>query len=116
MIVSTLVAKISGSLPFRPASTSFVMLFVSAEAKTSAGAPWMICCTSADDASKLSVTLASGLASVNASPASVKDSVSEAAANTVISPSTAPAAVVVAALSSSPPQATNSVRRGDGPR
>ena len=52
----------------------------------------MICCTSADEASKLNVAVASGLAAVNASPTSVNDSVSDVAANTVMSPAT-PAAV-----------------------
>ena len=55
----------------------------------------MICCTSADEASKLNVALASGLAAVNASPTSVNDSVSDAAANTVMSPSTAGVVAVV---------------------
>ena len=74
------------------------MLAVSAEANTSAGAPSVICCTSAEEASKLNVAFASGLAAVNASPTSVNDSVSDAAANTVMSPST-PAAAVVAGAS-----------------
>ena len=88
-------AKITGSVPFSPGSVSLSMLAVSAEAKTSAGAPSTICCTSADEASKLKVALASGLASVKASPTAVNDSVSEAAANTVMSPSTAAAVVAV---------------------
>ena len=75
MIVNRLVAKITGSLPLSPGSVSLSILAVSAEANTSAGAPSMICCTSADDASKLKVALASGLAAVNASPTSVNDSV-----------------------------------------
>ncbi len=64
------------------------MLLVSADAKTSAGAPCEICCTSADDASKLNVTFASGFADVNAAPMSVKAAVSDAAAKTVMSPET----------------------------
>ena len=55
MIVSRLVAKITGSVPLRPASVSLSMLAVSAEANTSAGAPSVICCTSAEEASKLNV-------------------------------------------------------------
>ena len=98
MIVSRLVAKITGSLPLRAASVSLVMLAVSAEANTSAGAPSVICCTSAEEASKLNVAVASGLAAVNASPTSVNDSVSDAAANTVMSPST-PAGAVLAGAS-----------------
>ena len=62
----------TGSLPLSPASVSLSMLAVSAEANTSAGAPSMICCTSAEEASKLNVAVASGLAALNASPTSVK--------------------------------------------
>ena len=58
----------------------------------------MIWVTSAEEASKLNVTLASGLAWVNASPMSVKASVSEAAAKTVMSPWTAGSFVVGAAV------------------
>jgi hypothetical protein len=64
------------------------MLLVSADAKTSAGAPCEICCTSADDASKLNVTFASGFAAVNEAPTSLKAAVSDAAAKTVMSPET----------------------------
>jgi PadR family transcriptional regulator AphA len=46
----------------------------------------VICCTSADEASKLNVAVASGFAAANASPISVNDSVNDAAANTVMSP------------------------------
>ena len=46
----------------------------------------MICCTSAEEASKLNSAVASGLAAVNASPTSVNDSVNDVAANTVMSP------------------------------
>ena len=91
------------------------MLAVSAEAKTSAGAPWVICCTSADEASKLKVALASGLASVKASPTAVNDSVSEAAANTVMSPSTA-GAVVVAVVAAAVVAAAVVAARGRGGR
>ena len=70
------------------------MFASSADAKTSAGAPWVIWVTSAEDASKLNVALASGYFAVNAWPTSVKAAVSEAAANTVMSPLTAAAAVV----------------------
>ena len=51
MIWSRFVAKTTGSVPLRLAAVSLSMFAVSAEAKTSAGAPWVICCTSADDAS-----------------------------------------------------------------
>src|SRR5262245_27568241 len=93
MIVNRLVAKITGSVPFRPASVSLSMFAMSAEANTSAGAPSVICCTSAEEASKLNVADASGFAAVKASPTSVNDSVNDVAANTVMSPSTPAAAV-----------------------
>src|SRR5262245_32317929 len=86
MIVNRLVANTTGSVPLSSASVSLSMFAVSAEANTSAGAPSVICCTSADEASKLNVAVASGLAAVNASPISVNDSVNDAAANTVMSP------------------------------
>ena len=57
-----------------------------AEAKTSAGAPELICCASAELAPKLNVTFVPGLADSNCLPSSVNDSVSEAAANTVMFP------------------------------
>src|SRR4051812_29884688 len=60
----------------------------SAEANTSAGAPWRICATSVDEASKSKVTLLAGCSRVKAVPISSNDSVSEAAANTVMLPST----------------------------
>ena len=62
MIASWLVAKITGSVPFMPASVSFFMLTSSAEANTSAGAPCGDLFTSADEPSKLKVALASGFA------------------------------------------------------
>ena len=40
-MVRVLVAKLTGSPATRPASTALVMFFVSAEANTSAGAPWV---------------------------------------------------------------------------
>jgi hypothetical protein len=103
MTCSRLVAKTTGSVPLRVAAVSLFMFVVSAEAKTSAGAPWVICCTRAEDASKLNVALASGLAAVNASPTALNESVSDAAAKTVMSPETvgvlvAAAAVVAAAV------------------
>ena len=62
------------------------MFFGLAEANTSAGAPELICSASAELAAKLNVTFVPGLADSNCLPSSVNDSVSEAAANTVISP------------------------------
>src|SRR4249919_3100717 len=62
------------------------MFFVLAEAKTSAGAPDVICIASAELAAKLNVIFTPGLAVSNCWPSVVNDSVSDAAANTVIDP------------------------------
>ena len=64
----------------RPASVSFVMFFSSAEAKTSAGAPSVICVTRSDDPAKVSSTVVPGWAFSNSSASSVNVVVSEAAA------------------------------------
>ena len=69
-----------------PASTTWSMFFGLAEANTSAGAPELICSARAELAPKLNVTFAPGLAASNCLPSSVNDSVSEAAANTVMLP------------------------------
>src|SRR6478609_472840 len=100
MISSLFVAKTTGSPWLFPASVSLVMFASSAEANTSAGAPWLICVTRAEEASKLNVTFESGCSVVKAVPISLNDSVSEAAANTVMLPDAAgvdPAGLVVAA-------------------
>jgi hypothetical protein len=97
MICNTLVANTTGSVPFSMAFVSLSMFAVSADANTSAGAPWVICVTSADEASKLKVTFALGLALVNAAPTALKESVSDVAANTVMLPDTAEVVVVVGA-------------------
>ena len=57
-----------------------------ADANTSAGAPEVICVASAELAAKLNVTFTPGLAASNCLPSVVNDSVSDAAANTVIDP------------------------------
>ena len=62
------------------------MLAPSADANTSAGAPPWICCTSADDAAKLNVTVVPGFAFWKSAPILVNASVSDAAADTVIVP------------------------------
>ena len=115
MIASKFVAKITGSLPLRPASVSLSMLAVSAEANTSAGAPSVICCTNAEEASKLNVAVASGFAAENASPTSVNDSVSDAAAKTVMSPSTLVAAVVAGASVVAAPAAVDPTASSSSP-
>src|SRR4029450_10060986 len=62
------------------------MFFVRGEAKPPAGAPDVICIASAELAAKLNVTFTPGLAVSNCWPNVVNDSVSDAAANTVIDP------------------------------
>src|SRR5690349_5499464 len=128
MMASWLVANTTGALPLRPALVSLSMLAVSAEAKTSAGAPWLICCTSADDASKLNVALAFGYLWPKAVPTSLNESVSDAAAKTVMSPVTAAVGATVAvaadelplplslpqAAAASPSMASRTTRRRDG--
>ena len=63
-----------------PAVWSLVMLSVSAEANTSAGAPWAICSSSAPDDPKLKVAVVPLYFFWKSSPIWVKASVSEAAA------------------------------------
>src|SRR5919199_2514834 len=74
-----------------PAWMATSICFLLADAKTSAGAPWTICCANWSDPAKLKVTVALPLAFPKAMAISLKASVSEAAANTVN-----PFAVVVA--------------------
>ena len=62
------------------------MFFVSAEAKTSAGAPWVIWVTRSEDPAKLRVTLVPGFLDSKSLANSVNVDFSEAAANTVIDP------------------------------
>ena len=79
-------AKLTGSLVSRPASTALVMLFVSAEVNTSAGAPWVSWATRSEEPAKLNVTDVPGLSFSKRVPSSVNVDLSEAAANTVTSP------------------------------
>ncbi len=91
MISSVLVANVTGSpiVPSPSGAVSLSMLFWSAEAKMSATAPSLMLPTRSDEAPKLNVTLLSGFAVMKASPIEVKESVSDAAANTSRSPDTA---------------------------
>src|SRR3954447_22636445 len=73
------------------------MFAPSADAKTSASAPSLICPTRSDEDAKLNFTFAPGFDVLNASPISVNASVNDAAANTVTSPDTVdPAGAAVA--------------------
>ena len=85
-MVRVLVAKLTGSPVTRPASTALVMLFVSAEANTSAGAPCVSWVTRSEEPAKLNVTFVPGLSFSIWAPNSVKVAFSDAAANTVMSP------------------------------
>ena len=62
------------------------MFLVSAEAKTSAGAPWVIWVTRSEEPAKLNVTVVPGFVASNCSASSVKVAFSDAAAKTVIAP------------------------------
>ena len=59
------------------------MLAVSAEAKTSAGAPCWICATRSEEPPKLNLTFTPSWSASNCLPSSVKVDVSDAAAYTV---------------------------------
>ena len=85
-MVSVLVAKLTGSPATSPASVAFFMFAASAEANTSAGAPWVSWVTRSDEPAKLNVTFVPGLSFLNCSPNSVNVDFNDAAANTVTSP------------------------------
>ena len=96
-ISSTFVAKSTGaSASTSPPSVSLAMFFSSAEAKTSTGAPSVICVTRSEDPAKFSAMSTSGLAFSNSAASSVNVAVSDAAAKTVIEPLRSDAAVLVA--------------------
>ena len=86
-ISSVLEAKSCGSVARSP---SLSMFLVSAEAKTSAGAPSSIWATRSEEPPKLVVTFTPGWSFSNSSASSVNVSVSEAAAKTVSSCFSAP--------------------------
>src|SRR6478672_9566406 len=79
-------AKLTGVAAVSEAPVALSMFLVSAEAKTSAGAPCWSWATRSEDPAKLKVTLAPGWAFSNSAPIAVKVFFSEAAAKTVISP------------------------------
>lgn len=68
-----------------PPFSALSMLSWSAEAKTSAGAPWAICCNNDPVAAKLKLTFTPGFFAANDLPSSLNDSVRLAAAETRIS-------------------------------
>src|SRR6478752_1399651 len=85
-ISRTFVAKLAGAPSISSASVSLVMFLVSAEAKTSAGAPWVICVARSEDPAKFSVILVPGFLASKSLAILVKVAFSEAAAKTVAAP------------------------------
>ena len=82
-IASRLVANAAGAPSRRFASTTFCMFPSSAEAKTSAGAPFVICVASVDDEPKLNVKRTRVFVLAKPLPALVKASVKDEPAKTV---------------------------------
>src|SRR4051812_48492621 len=76
-----------------PAETTSFMLVVLADAKTSAGAPWLICWASPELGPKLNTTLPRGCAASNFLPSVVTASVSDDAADTLRVPLPPPVGV-----------------------
>ena len=85
-MVRVLVAKFLASPSTRSSPLSLSMFRVSAEAKTSAGAPCVICVTRSAEPAKLRVTSDPGLAASNFPAMSVKAVLRDAAAKTVTLP------------------------------
>ena len=79
-MTSVLDAKSWGSPDTRSSPTSVSMFFSSAEAKTSAGAPSLICETRSEEPPKLSCTVTPSFAASNSFASSVKVPFSDAAA------------------------------------
>src|SRR5581483_2770098 len=105
-ISSLLRAKTRGAST-RPASTSFCMLFWSADANTSAGAPCWIWVTSAWEPAKLYVTVRWGAFEASVAFSAVNASVSDAAANTVRLPVRGKVVAAVLVLGPQPPSTTD---------
>jgi len=93
-ISSLFLAKVTG-VPTKPAFTSLRMLVVSADAKTSAGAPCVIWATRALEPAKSYVNARLGLAATSVFFAALNALVSDAAANTLSGPVIAAEAVGV---------------------
>src|SRR5690242_21957363 len=85
-MVSVFDAKLTGSPASSPACAALSMFLVSAEANTSACAPWVNWVTRSDEPAKENSTSAPGLSALNCSPMLVNDFFNDAAANTVILP------------------------------
>ena len=79
-------AKLTGAAAVSESPVALSMFVVSAEAKTSAGAPCWIWATRSEEPAKLKVTVVPGWAFSNSAPIAVKVFFSDAAAKTVISP------------------------------
>ena len=74
----------------------------------------MICSRSAEDAAKLNSTVVPGLAASKAAPTSANASVSDAAANTVMSPSSVDAGAVVVVEAEPPSSLPQAARTSSG--
>ena len=85
-IVSVLEAKLTGSPASRSAWAALSMFFVSAEANTSAGAPWVNWVTRSEEPAKENSMSVPGLSVLNCSPISVNDFFNDAAAKTMSFP------------------------------
>src|SRR5690242_4250506 len=85
-MVRVLVAKLTGLPPSRPACEALSMLRVSAEANTSAVAPWVSCVTRSEEPANENSTEEPGLSVLYWLAISVNADFSDAAANTVMEP------------------------------
>src|SRR6478609_8307611 len=85
-MVKVLDAKSTGAPSSSPAAAALSMLRVSAEAKTSAGAPWVNWVTRSEEPAKENSTDVPGLSVLNCSPMAVNVDFSDAAANTTRCP------------------------------
>ena len=107
-ISRVLLAKFCGSVAWRSSAVSLSMLAVSAEAKTSAGAPSWICATRSEEPPKLNSTVTPSWLSSNSAPMASNVLVSDAAAYTVmVVPSPSPESL------SSPPQPARAMESRD---
>ncbi|BDB42555.1 hypothetical protein IWGMT90018_30010 [Mycobacterium kiyosense] len=83
-MTNVLVANATGSAASSPALATLSICAVSAEAKTSAVAPWVNWVARSEDPAKLNLTSVPGLSALKRVPIWVNALFSEAAANTTI--------------------------------
>src|SRR6478609_8448262 len=82
-MVKVLDATLTGAPSRSPACAALSMLRVSADANTSAGAPWVSCVTRSEEPAKENSTDVPGLSVLNCSPMAVNEDFNDAAANTM---------------------------------